>query len=256
MRQYALFRVCFTLYGATLNMAAVGWTLIIFGILSMFIGVTMAVLQTDIKRLIAYNCVCEGGYMLLGVGVGLAVLGNPEVLSSYGIAAMSGGIFHIINHVLYEGLLFLAAGALFYRIGTRDLNQMGGLAHNMKFTAILFIIGALASAGIPPFNGFASKILIYESVYQFNPILAIIGILVSIITLAVFAKAFFTAFTGQVLPKYKDVKEAPKSMMVGMVILAVIIVFFGLFPGLIVNWLAQPAAEALINQTVYIGGIM
>ena len=253
---YALFRVCFTLYGVTLNMAAVGWTVIIFGVLSMFIGVTMAILQTDIKRLIAYNCVCEGGYMLLGVGVGLAVLGNPEVLSSYGIAAMSGGIFHIINHVLYEGLLFLAAGALFYRIGTRDLNKMGGLAHNMKFTAILFIIGALASAGIPPLNGFASKILIYESVYQFNPILAIIGILVSIITLAVFAKAFFTAFTGQVLSKYKDVKEAPKSMMTGMIILAVIIVFFGLFPGLIVNWLAQPAAEALINQTAYIGGIM
>jgi len=169
---------------------------------------------------------------------------------------MSGGIFHMMNHALYEGLLFLAAGALFYRIGTRDLNQMGGLAHNMKFTAMFFIIGALASAGIPPFNGFASKILIYESVYQFNPVLPIIGILVSIITLAIFSKAFFSAFTGQVLPKYSGVEEVPKSMMVGMTILTLIIIFFSLFPGLVVDWLAQPAADALIDQGIYIDAVM
>ncbi len=253
---YALFRICFTLYGVTLDLVTVGWIVIIFGVLSMVVGVTMAVLQTDVKRLIAYNCVCEGGYMLLALGVGLAVLGNPEALSTYGRMAMSGGIFHMMNHALYEGLLFLAAGALFYRVGTRDLNQMGGLAHNMKFTAMFFIIGALASAGMPPFNGFASKILIYESVYQFNPVLPIIGILVSIITLAIFAKAFFSAFTGQVLPKYKEVKEAPKSMIVGMAILALIIVFFSLFPGLIVDWLALPAADALINQGIYIDAVM
>ena len=253
---YALFRICFTLYGVTLDLVTLGWMVIIFGVLSMVVGVTMAVLQTDVKRLIAYNCVCEGGYMLMALGVGLAVLGNPEALSAYGRMAMSGGIFHMMNHALYEGLLFLAAGALFYRVGTRDLNQMGGLAHNMKFTAMFFIIGALASAGIPPLNGFASKILIYESVYQFNPVLAILGILVSIITLAIFTKAFFSAFTGQVLPKYKEVKEAPKSMMVGMSILALIIVFFSLFPGLIVDWLTLPAADALINQGIYIEAVM
>jgi len=253
---YALFRTCFSLYGVTLNTATVGWIVIILGMLSMFVGVTMAVLQTDIKRLIAYNCICESGYILLAVGVGLAVLGQPAALDTYGIAAMSGGIFHMINHALFEGLLFLAAGVLFYRVGTRNLNEMGGLAHNMKFTAILFLLGALASSGIPPFNGFASKLLIYESVYQFNPILAIIGIIVSIITLAIFVKAFFSAFTGQVLPKYKDVREAPKLMMLSMIILSIIIVFFGLFPGLIVDWLAHPAADALINQAEYISAVV
>ena len=253
---YALFRTCFTLYGVTLNLVTVGWIVIILGLLSMFVGVTMAVLQTDLKRLIAYNCICESGFMLLGVGVGLAVLGNPEALAAYGVGAISGGIFHMINHALFEGLLFLAAGALFYRIGTRNLNEMGGLAHGMKFTAILFLLGALASSGIPPFNGFASKILIYESVYQFNPILAVIGIIVSIITLAVFIKAFFSAFTGQMLPKFKEVREAPKAMLAGMTILSLIIVFFGLFPGLIVDWLAHPAASALIDKADYIQAIM
>jgi len=253
---YALFRTCFSLYGVTLNTATVGWIVIILGMLSMFVGATMAVLQTDVKRLIAYNCICESGYILLAVGVGLAVLGHPEALTTYGIAAMSGGIFHMINHALFEGLLFLAAGVLFYRAGTRNLNEMGGLAHNMKLTSILFLLGALASSGIPPFNGFASKLLIYESVYQFNPILAIIGIIVSIITLAVFVKAFFSAFTGQVLPKYKDVREAPKLMMLSMIILSIIIVFFGLFPGLIVDWLAHPAANALINQAEYINAVV
>ncbi len=253
---YALFRTCFTLYGVTLNLVTVGWIVIVLGILSMFIGVTMALRQTDIKRLIAYNCICESGFMLLGLGVGLAVLNNAGALDAYGRAAMSGGIFHMINHALFEGLLFLVAGAIFYRIGTRNLNEMGGLGHMMKFTAVLFLLGALASSGIPPFNGFASKILIYESIYQFNPILAIIGILVSIMTLAVFMKVFFSAFTGQALPKYKEVREVPKAMIASMVILAVVIIFFGLFPGLIRTWLTDPAANALINQGIYINGVI
>jgi len=234
----------------------VGWIVIILGVLSMFIGVTMAIPQTDIKRLMAYHAISQTGYMLLGVGVGLAVLGNAEALATYGRDAMAGGIFHIINHAMYKGLLFLTAGALFYRLGHRDLNRMGGLGHNMKFTAIFFIIGALAISGIPPLNGFASKFMIYESVYQFNPILAIIAMLVSIITLASFTKAFQSAFTGPQLPESKDVKEVPKGMIVGMGILAGVIIFFSIFPGLIVDTIVYPATDALINQAGYINGVM
>jgi len=253
---YALFRVCFTLYGVTLNTATTGWIIIILGVLSMFVGVTMAVYQSDIKRMMAYHAVSQTGYMLLGVGVGLAVLGNPEALAAYGRQAISGGIFHVINHALYKSLLFLTAGAIFHRIGTRDLNKMGGLAHNMKYTSIFFIIGALAIAGIPPFNGFASKIMIYESVYQFSPILSIIAIMVSIITLASFVKVFQSAFTGPQLPRYKDVKEVPKSMLTAMGILTAIIIFFSLFPGLIVNTIVNPATDALLNQASYITAVM
>ncbi|MHC3130344.1 MAG: NADH:ubiquinone oxidoreductase [Candidatus Bathyarchaeota archaeon] len=253
---YALFRTCFTLYGVCLNLATVGWIVIIFGLLSMFIGVTMAVFQSDIKRLMAYHCISQTGYMLLGIGVGLAVLNNAEALKAYGIAAMDGGIFHIINNALYKGLLFLTAGALFYRTGTRDLNKMGGLAHKMKWTAIFYIIGALSISGIPPSNGFASKLLIYESTYQFHPMLAIVAMITSIITLASFTKAFYSAFMGAELTEYQEVREVPKTMMAGMAILAAGIIFFSLFPGLIVDWLAHPATEALIDQGAYVSGIM
>lgn len=253
---YALFRVCFSLYNVSLNTVTIGWIIIILGVLSMFIGVTMAIIQKDIKRLMAYHAISQTGYMLLGVGVGLAVLANPVALNSFGIKAMEGSIFHIMNHAMYKGLLFLTAGALFYRTGTRDLNKMGGLANNMLYTTIFFIIGAAAIAGIPPFNGFASKLIIYESVYKFNPLLSIIAMLVSILTLASFVKVFHSAFLGPKLEQYKKVQEVPKSMLFAMATLACIIVLFGLFPDVIVKNLVHPAVMALINQTNYTATIL
>lgn len=254
---YGLFRVVFSLYGLNLpTTTLVGWIIIILGVLSMFIGVTMAIPQHDIKRLMAYHAISQTGYMLLGVGVGLAVLADPVAFGAFGLKAMEGGIFHIINHAMYKGLLFLTAGALFYRVGTDDLNAMGGLGHNMKFTTVCFIIGAAAIAGLPPFNGFASKLIIYESVYLFNPVLAIIAMVVSILTLASFVKVFQSAFLGPPLPAYREVKEVPASMKIGMGILAAVVIFFGLFPGLIVNTLVSPAAQALADQAGYIIKIM
>jgi len=252
---YAVFRICFSLYGGVLDASVVGWIIVIIGLLTMFVGVTMAVFQTDVMRFMSYHAISQMGYMWLGVGVGLAVLGNPA-LDTYGRDAISGGIFHILNHAMYKPLLFMTAGALFHRTGTRDLNKMGGLGHNMKFTLILYIIGTLSIAGIPPLNGFASKFLIYESVYQFNPVLAVVAMLVSIITLASFTKAFQSAFTGPQLPEYKDVKEVPKPMLIGMGILAAAIIFTSIFPGLVVEHIVNPATDALINQAAYVNGIM
>jgi len=252
---YAVFRICFSLYGITLDATTVGWIIVIIGLLTMFVGVTMAVFQTDVMRFMSYHAISQMGYMWMGVGVGLAVLGTPA-LDTYGRDAISGGIFHILNHAMYKPLLFMTAGALFHRTDTRDLNKMGGLGHNMKFTLILYIIGTLSIAGIPPLNGFASKFLIYESVYQFNPVLAVVAMLVSIITLASFTKAFQSAFTGPQLPEYKDVKEVPKPMLIGMGILAAGIIFTSIFPGLIVERIVNPATDALINQAAYVNGIM
>ncbi|MBA7567257.1 NADH:ubiquinone oxidoreductase [Candidatus Atribacteria bacterium 1244-E10-H5-B2] len=253
---YALFRVVFSLYNITLNTLTVGWIIIIFGLLSMFVGVTMAVVQKDIKRLMAYHSVSQTGYMLLGVGVGLAILANPVALKQYGITAMEGGIFHIMNNAVYKGLLFLTAGALFFRTGTKDLNKMGGLAHSMKYTTIFFIIGAAAIAGLPPFNGFASKLLIYESVYRFNPLLSIAAMTVSILTLASFVKVFASAFLGPKLPQFKEVREVPRSMIFAMAVLSCIIIFFGLFPVLVVKILVHPAVMSLIEQFKYTGTVL
>ncbi|MCK5182105.1 MAG: NADH:ubiquinone oxidoreductase, partial [Dehalococcoidia bacterium] len=103
---YAVFRICFTMYGGVINAPVVGWIIIIFGLLTMFVGVTMAVYQKDVMRFMSYHAISQLGYMWVGVGVGLAVLGNPGLLATYGRDAMSGGIFHILNHAMYKPLLF------------------------------------------------------------------------------------------------------------------------------------------------------
>ncbi|NYT05460.1 MAG: NADH:ubiquinone oxidoreductase [Methanomicrobiales archaeon] len=253
---YGVFRVVFSLYGLALDCLTVGWIIIILGVLSMFVGVTMAIPQKDVKRLMAYHAVSQTGYMLLGVGVALAVLGNQDLLAAYGNIAMQGGIFHIINHAMYKGLLFLTAGAIFYRTGTRNLNRLGGLGHSMKWTMIFFIIGALAIAGIPPFNGFASKLMIYESVFLFNPLLSIIAMVVSILTLASFVKVFHSIFMGPALPEYAEVREAPLPMLIGMGILALMVILFGVFPQQVVDILVAPAAAALTDQGGYIASVL
>jgi len=223
---------------------------VIFGVLSMFVGVTMAILQKEIKRLMAYHAVSQSGYMLLGVGVGILYLGNPTAFSEQ---AMAGGLFHIINHALYKGLLFLTAGAIIYRTGKSNLNELGGLGHTMKWTAGFFLIGAAAISGLPLTNGFSSKIMIYESIYQFNPLIAAVAMLVSILTLASFVKVFASVFLGPKPEglKDEDLSEVSRPMLAGMGFLAILVIFFGLFPGLIVETVITPAVDACLNAIGY-----
>jgi multicomponent Na+:H+ antiporter subunit D len=252
----ALFRVIFTLYGVKMSLATVGWIIIIAGVLSMFIGVTMALRQTDVKRLMVYHVISQEGYMLMGVGVGLAVLGDPQAVAAYGREAIAGGLFHVVNNAFFKGLLLLTGEALMFRLGTRDLNKMGGMGRTMKWTCAFFLVGALAISGVPPFNGFASKLMIYESAYQFNPMLTIIALIVSVMTLASFTKVFQSAFTGPALPEYREVREAPLSMKVGMGILAAATVLISLFPSQVVNTVIYPATDALLNQSGYLNAVM
>jgi multicomponent Na+:H+ antiporter subunit D len=249
---YGLFRVLFTLFGLTISVAALGWILIVLALLTIFVGVTMALIQNDIKRLIAYGAVSQIGYMLLGVGVGLAVsVAKPD----YGFVAMQGGIFHMMNDAACIGLLFFASGAIVRATGTRDLNRMGGLAHSMKWTSVLFLVGAFALAGVPPFNGFASKFLIYEASFKLSPFLAVIAILSSILLLAVFVKVFQAAFLGARQEGLGG--EAPIGMMVPMVALALVVVAFGLFPGFFVDRIVTPAVNALwYGREAYIGLVL
>ena len=257
---YGVLRVIFTLYGNILLEPAkfdipvnmfIGWLIIPLAVISIIVGVIMALRQTDFKRLIAFAAVAEIGYMFLAIGTGLAAMGT-----AYGRTALEGGIFHIINDALDVGLLFLVAGAIYYATKEWSLDEMGGLARNMKYTTIFFIIGLLAVAGMPPFNGFASKLLIYESTYQLNPILAIVAILCSILLLATFVKVFHSAFMGPKLPKFKDVKEVPKSMLFAMGILVCIIIFFGLFPNLVLENIVRPAADALLSNAQYLSMVL
>ncbi|HHC18993.1 MAG TPA: NADH:ubiquinone oxidoreductase, partial [Euryarchaeota archaeon] len=180
---YALFRVSFTLFANIVtDISRAGWIMVILGVLTMFIGVTMALIQKDVKRLMSYHAISQTGYMLLGVGVGLTVLHDPSKLVEFGRDAIAGGLFHVINHIIYKSLLLMTAGALFYVTGTRNLDEMGGLARKMPITAISFMIGAAAISGLPPFNGFASKFIIYETSYMLNPLLTVFAMVTSILT--------------------------------------------------------------------------
>jgi multicomponent Na+:H+ antiporter subunit D len=248
--------VLFSVYGLTLSYVTVGWAVIILGVLSMVVGVTMAIPQKDVKRLMAYHAVSQSGYMLLGVGVGLVALGDAVAMEAFGRTAMEGGIFHIVNHAMYKGLLFLTAGAIFLYTGTRNLNKLGGLGHSMKWTMLFFIIGALAIAGIPPFNGFASKLMIYESVFAFSPVIAVIAMVVSVLTLASFVKVFHAIFMGPAQPRHAEAREVPLPMLVAMGALALLTILMGVFPEQIVSTLIEPAANALIDQGAYVATVL
>ncbi|OYT54749.1 MAG: NADH:ubiquinone oxidoreductase [Candidatus Altiarchaeales archaeon ex4484_2] len=246
---YVLFRIIFTVFNPATPL--LGWVLAILGVSSIFLGVSMALIQNNLSRLIAYSAIAEIGFILLGTGSGLI---EAPYLSMVGFNAISGGVFHILNDVLDLGLLFLAAGAVFYLTGERDLNRMGGLGHTQPLLAVFFLVGIFAVSGLPPFNGFASKMMIYESVYVFNPLLAIIGILGSILMLAVFVKVFFSIFLG--VSPAKGHGKLPKSMLAGMGVLVLLIILIGLFPALVVDYLISPAVNALINSQNYIGGVL
>jgi multicomponent Na+:H+ antiporter subunit D len=257
---YGILRVTFTLYGNVLTTSLrfslpahviIGWILIALAIVSILIGVIMALIQTDLLRLIGYAAVAEVGYMLLATGTSIAALGT-----SYATVALQGGVLHILNDGIDIGLLFLVAGAIYYSTKKRSLDDISGLARTMKFTTVFFLIGLLAVAGMPPLNGFTSKFLIYESVYQVNPILSIIALLGSILLLAVFIKVLYAAFLGPELTDLKDVKEVPRSMLLAMGFLAVLAVFIGLFPNLFLDALVKPAATALLDHAQYINMVV
>jgi multicomponent Na+:H+ antiporter subunit D len=236
-----------------------GAILIALAVLSIFIGVFLALKRSDFTKMIAYAAVAEIGYMFLAIGAAIITISSSDngiLMSEAGLLALKAGIFHILNDALDIGLLFLVAGAIYFKTKQTSLNKLGGLARNMKYTTIFFLIGLLAVSGMPPMNGFASKLLIYQSTYQISPILSIIAILCSIMLLAVFVKVFQSIFLGPELPNLKYIKEAPKSMLIAMAFIAFIIVFIGLFPNLIIDNLVTPAAEALQGTTNYINAIV
>ena len=234
---YGLLRFCCL----TLPMnTIVGYTIAFLGALSLTIGTLYALIQTDAKRLLAYHSVGQMGYIWLGLGAGIILLleGNP--LGYLGIVA---GLYHLVNHAVFKGLLFLSAGAILYRTHTRDLNVLGGLGKLMPLTSLFTLIAALSIAGVPPFNGFLSKWLIYETTFSsMNGVLMFFGMLalfISAATLASFIKFYTVAFTGEV--KVKVEGEVPQSMLIGMAILAVACIIWGVLPVTIIPLLSSTA---------------
>lgn len=246
---YALLRLFFNVFTLSKEIAIV---IISIGILSMVIGAFCSIGQWDLKRLLAYSSISQVGYVIMGTGIGMLILAKS---GNYKIAALSimGGLFHLINHAVFKGLLFLNAGAIEYRLNTRNLKEMGGLSENMPITSATSLSASMAISGIPPFNGFFSKlIIIIAAIKARYYALALIAIIVSIITLAIFLKVQRYAFYGKAKDngeRKKNIKEVPFPMSFSMIVLAVLCILLSLLiiPG-IRDVLLTPAVEALTNN--------
>lgn len=192
------------------------------GVASMLIGVLLALLQTDVKRLLAYHSISQMGYILLGIGLGTKL-------------GLAGGLYHLVNHAMFKGLLFLCMGAVTYSTGTRKLDNLGGLWKRMPITTSTCIIAALAISGIPPFNGFASKTVLAEAVANYNFALKFVMMVTAALTFASFLKLIGYTFFGKPQKQLITVKEVPLLMQLPMIVLAILCVLLGINAQFVLN---------------------
>jgi multicomponent Na+:H+ antiporter subunit A len=215
-----------------------GLTVSWLGAVTLLIGVLFALAQHDLKRLLAFHTVSQIGYMMLGIG-----LGTP-----LGIAA---GLLHCLNHGLFKGGLFLCAGAVQHSCGTRDMDYLGGLGRKMPRTMRIWLICAAGIAGVPLFNGFVSKWMLYNAALEVHqPVLALIPWVGSILTVFSFLKATSGVFLGSDGSATEHAHEVSGSMVAGGGILAAGCVLLGVAPQLAVNYLLNPLLPGVGRATL------
>jgi hydrogenase-4 component B len=234
-----------------------GVTVLSIGTVSALVGVLYALMQHDLKTLLAYHSIENIGIILMGLGAALIFshTGHP-VLSGLALVA---GLYHTLNHAVFKALLFLGAGAVLHSAHTRDMEQMGGLIKRMPFTAGCFLLGAAAISALPPLNGFVSEWLTYQALLQgfgttghlvrlIFPLSGAMLALTSALAAACFVKAFGISFLAQ--PRSEAAaraQEASPSMLAGQAFLASVCVLFGLFPNLVLR-LLDPVTQQLVGQ--------
>ena len=247
---YGILRICVDV----LVVPAWWWGFLVMcvGIISAVLGILYALSERDIKRLLAYSSVENIGIILVGIGMGMAgmAIGQP-VLALVGFLA---ALYHTINHALFKSLLFLGAGSVTRQMHTNNLDEMGGLTRLMPWTGLVFLLGSLSISAIPPFNGFVSEWLNYQSLFiassasltimrVFAPIFAILLALAGALTAMCFVKAFGTAFTGPARSlTAQQAKEAPLLMLLSKGVLTVSCIFLGLGAPLVVPYIGKVAA--------------
>lgn len=232
-----------------------GWLLIGIGAVSGVLGVLFALAQHDLKRLLAYHSVENIGIITIGLGAGLLGISmNSPALAVLGFA---GGFFHVINHAVFKGLLFLGAGSIIHGCGTGHIDLLGGIIKRMPWTALTFLIGSIAICGLPPLNGFASEFLIYLGVFKniltggietVIPSLVVIGSLALIggLALACFTKAFGIIFLGHMRTEFAEhAHESGKAVKFSMAALAVFCLLLGLCSPLVIK-----AANNVITEMI------
>jgi hydrogenase-4 component B len=254
---YGLARVCFDFLGPP----ALWWgvTILTVGTVSAVLGVLYALMEHDLKRLLAYHSIENIGIILMGLGASLIFLRAEHPL----LAALSliAGLYHTINHASFKGLLFLGAGAVVQSTHTRNMEEMGGLIKRMPQTAFFFLMGAVAISALPPLNGFVSEWLTYQSLLQgFDvtqslwrlvfPLSGAMLALTGALAAACFVKAFGITFLAQPRSDHaREAVEAAPSMRVGMGILTAACVLLGLFPTAFIR-LLDPLTQQLIGGQI------
>ena len=230
-----------------------GVCFVALGGISAVLGVLYALMQHDLKRLLAYHSIENIGIILLGLGAGMIGLtyGRSD-LAWVGVAA---SLYHVLNHAVFKGLLFLGAGGIVLATGTRQIEQYGGLLRRMPWTGLFFLIGAMAISGLPPLNGFASEWLTFQALlYGFRgstepfvlllfPIGGALLALTTALAAACFVKAFGISFLALPRsPAAADARESPIVMLVPQALLATLCVVLGLLPGLVLRVLGRVMA--------------
>ncbi len=243
---YAMARIVFSVLGPHHEYAVI---LIAMGTVSMVFGVFLAVGQWDFKRLLAYHSISQMGYVVLAIGAAAEVMGRSNPDASIAGLCLFGGLFHMLNHATFKGLLFLSSGSIEQQTGTRMLKHMGGLARRMPVTSFCCRIGSLSIAGVPPFNGFFSKLIIIVAVAMAGfPILAALAALVALMTLISFVKVQRYALEGPLGEDVTEVREAPAYMCIGMIVLALACILGGLAIVPLKEYLFDPAGRALLES--------
>ena len=238
---YTLIRIFFNVLGTPeIFMTA----FLYLGGISIIIGVILAIAQWDMKRLLAYHSISQIGYILLGMG-----LATP--------LGLLGAVFHLLNHAMFKSLLFYNAGAVEMAMGTRNLKRMGNLAKIMPVTSGTSMVASLSIAGIPPFNGFFSKlIIIIASIQAGEPVFALLAVIGSVLTLASFMKVQSYGFRGKRI--IAEVREKIGwGMNTAMITLALLCLFSSLLvlPG-IREVTLDPVVDVILGQTEYLHLVM
>ena len=231
---YLLARLCLDVYVMVPN-SGLSIALMLIGSVTILFGVMAALVQHNMKKLLSFHAVSQVGYMILGIGSGIPI-------------AMAGGLFHLINNVLYKNLLFLVAGSVEKQTGTDDLRKLGGLAKAMPWTFAFALIAALSISGVPPFNGFASKWLIYLGLLDLGNwgfVWLAAAMFGSALTLASFVKIIHAVFLAPGASR-TEVKDVHWSMLMPMGVIAALCVLFGIFAfNLPLKYLVLPAVPGL-----------
>jgi len=221
---YLLARIVTTIFEISV---IINLIIVTLGAITVIIAVMMAMIQHNGRKLLGYHAVSQVGYMIMGIGSG-------------SVLAFAGGLFHMINHTIYKSNLFLTLGSVEKRTGTSNLNKLGGLGKVMPFTFIMALIGALSISGIPPFNGFFSKWMIYQGIiektatlsagYQIWMIICLVlAIFGSALTLASFMKFIHAIYLGKYQKRFSTIKKAPVNQILSTGLLSLLCIIFGIW---------------------------